>query len=344
MMESPLRPLRIGPVEVNLPVVLAPMAGYTDLAYRKICRLRGGVEFTTTEMMLDRMVLLAPKIRRKLAIIQAQPDEHPLAAQLIGNDPDTMARAGGELCKMGFDVIDLNFACPVNKALSRRRGGYLMSDPQTAVAVTRAVCSAVDRPVTLKLRKSHRQADDTCEAFWRIAEAGFEAGISAVCVHARSVEVKYAGPADWDFLARVKRHFGDKTVIGSGDAASPADAIEMLRRTGVDAASVARGALGNPWFFRQVRDLQAGREPYRPTLSQQRDNLLEHMELACRLYGPEKAPRIMRKFGIRYARLHPRPKELRMAFVEVSSPADWMNVVEKYYESTLKKGAHQDAL
>ena len=328
---TPFSPLVIGPLRIALPFVLAPMAGYTDLAYRAICRKHGGVEFATTEMLLDRMLLAGPKVRRKLAIIALDPSEHPLAGQLIGNDPAVMAQAAAELCSMGLDVIDLNFACPVNKALTRRRGGYLMRQPGLAVAITRAVVAAVDRPVMLKLRRSFFEDDRTYDAFWHIAEGAFDAGVSALCVHGRSVQVKYAGPADWEFLASVKQRFAGRTIIGSGDAASAAKAIAMLRQTGVDGVSMARGALGNPWVFQQIRDLAAGIEPAKPTLQQQRTVLLEHMDLAGRLYGPDKAPKIMRGFGIRYARLHEHPKDVRMAFVGVHTSEDWLGVVERHY-------------
>jgi len=324
-------PLTIGPVRIDLPFVLAPMAGYTDLAYRAICRRHGGVGYTTAEMMLDRMLLLGEKVRRKLAILSADPAEHPIAGQLIGNEPDVMAQAAAELCHMGFDVIDLNFACPVNKALSRRRGGYLMQQSELAARIARAVIAAVDRPVTLKLRRSFFQDDRDHAAFWRIAEAAFDAGAAAITVHARSVQAKCSGPADWEFLAAVKRRFPGRTVIGSGDAGSAERAIQMLRQTGVDAVALARGALGNPWVFRQIRDLAAGREPFQPSLEDQRAVLAEHMDLASRLYGPLKAPRIMRKFGIRYARLHSQPKAVRMAFVDIATAEDWQAVVEQYY-------------
>jgi tRNA-dihydrouridine synthase len=233
----------------------------------------------------------------------------------------------------GFDVIDLNFACPVRKALRRRRGGYLMSQPQQVLGIVRAVLAAADRPVTLKLRRRFA-ADDGDEAFWRIADGAFEAGAAAVCAHARSVEQKYAGPADWDFLREVKRRFAERTILASGDVLTPAAALEMLRVTGADAVAAARGALGNPWFFRQVRDLAAGREPCRPTPAEQRGVLEDHFAAACALYGERRGPRIMRKFGIRYARSHPRPAAVRQAFVAVRQPDDWAKVLEDYYGET----------
>ena len=327
-MSSLLKPYRIGPIEIPFPVVLAPMAGYTDLAYRLICRERGAA-YCTTEMVLDRCALIHGKLRSRLLTISEA--DHPVGGQLVGNEPDVMAQAAGAMSQIGFDVIDLNFACPVHKALSRRRGGYLMKQPEQVIRIIQAVVAAVDRPVSVKLRRSFDEADHECAAFWRIAEAAFDAGAAALCLHARSVEAKYAGPADWELIARVKKHFGGRTIIGSGDVLRPQDALAMLDQTGVDAAAVARGALGNPWFFRQVADLAAGRPPYRPTLAEQRKLLLDHMDGCCRLYGRLRGPRNMRKFGIKYARLHEHPKDVRMAFVEVKTPEDWREVVDRYY-------------
>ncbi len=326
-MTSVLHSFCVGNLTIGFPVVLAPLAGYSDLAYRLLCR-RHGAPYGSTEMMLDRFLLVDGKLRRKLVQLDAQ--DHPVAGQLIGSDPDTMASAARIVCQMGFDVVDLNFACPVRKALSRKRGGYLMSQPEQALEIVRAVLAAADRPVTVKLRQKFRNADDD-SAFWRIAEGSLKLGVAALCVHARSVEMKYTGRADWWFLADVKRHFGRWTILGSGDVLRPADALDMLHRTGVDAVAVARGVLGNPWFFRQVADLAAGRDPYQPDLSEQRELLVWHFDHAHRTHGA-RAVKIMRKFGIKYARMHPVPAKVRAAFVAISRPDHWQAVLEEFYQ------------
>ena len=326
-MPTNLKPFHIGPIEIKIPVILAALTGYSDLVYRLICR-EFGAPYCATEMMLDKLLLIRGKVRSRM--FKITPEDHPVAGQLIGNDPATMVEAARGLAEMNFDVIDLNFACPVRKALSRRRGGHLMSKPEQVLEIVRAVRAAVDKPVTLKLRQKYR-SDDNEDNFWRIAEGAFEAGVSAIFVHARSVEVKYFGPADWAFLRKVREHFADKTIIGSGDALTPQKALDMLEQTGVNAALAARGALGNPWFFRQVQDLAAGRPPYQPTLAEQREVLLRHFAGACELYGNEKGPKHMRGFGVKYARMHPRPKEVRMAFVSVKSAKDWQAVLDNYY-------------
>ena len=323
-----LKPFSIGDVRIAMPVVLAALAGYSDLPYRRLCR-RLGAPYCTTEMLLDRSLTISGKLQRRLLTLTD--DDHPVGGQLIGESPEPMAAAARLLCDKGFDVVDLNFACPVRKALARGRGGALMDDPERALAITRAVVAAADRPVTLKLRSAFFQNDGRHEDFYRIAEGAFDAGVAAICVHGRTVGARYVGPADWEFLAEVKRHFVDRTIIGSGDARTPADALRMLVETGVDAVAAARGALGNPWFFRQVTDLAAGGEPYTPTLSEQHEALATQFDEAIEIYGARRGPRIMRKHGIKYARVHPTPKKVRVAFVEVKTPCDWTRVLDEFY-------------
>ena len=328
-MPNLLKTFQIGDVEIDFPVILAPLAGYSDLPFRQVCR-QLGAPFCTTEMMLDRCLLVKP--RKPQYISRTDDEDRPIAGQIIGNEPATMAAAAELLDRRGFDVIDLNFACPVRKALRRRRGGHLMSDPQLAVDITRAVVAAAGkRPVTLKLRRAFYESDRTRDAFWRIAEGAFDAGAAAICVHGRSVEAKYSGPSDWEFLASVKQHFGAKTIVGSGDVMNASSAMDMFDQTGVDAVSVARGGLGNPWIFGQCKDLTAGREMYVPTLAEQKEVITDHFRRTVAFYGERRGTKNMRKFGIKYASMHPTPKKLRMAFVAGKDAADWLAVLDNFY-------------
>ncbi len=326
-MHTTFRPVRIGPLEIPTPAMLAALAGYSDLPYRRICR-RMGAGYCYTEVRLDTSINLSPKLRRQL--VHLHDEDHPLAGQIMGCTPETMATAARHLVAMGCDVVDLNFACPVRKVLGRGRGGHMMRDPQTAIAMVRAVRAAVDVPVTLKLRRSFEESDTTCDNFWRIAEAGFDAGAAAICLHPRAVEQRYSGPADWAFLARVRQHFADRTLIGSGDLWTAEDGLRMLRETGVDAFTFARGALGNPWIFRQFHQLAAGQEPTAPTLAEQRALLREHYAMAEETYGPARAGRMMYRFGIKYSHVHPTPKAVRHAFIE-SGGTKFLDLVDQYY-------------
>jgi tRNA-dihydrouridine synthase B len=326
-MSAKIPPLSIGDIRVDFPFILAPMAGYTDLAFRLVCR-QFGSQYCVTEMMLDRLLLVRGKVRSRLFRLNDQ--DHPVGGQIIGNEPEVMAQAAVELVKMGFDVIDLNFACPVRKAIKRRRGGYMMREPALTLECIKAVVAVVDKPVTCKLRKRYAEKGPV-DDFWRIAEGAFDAGVKALCVHARAVDALYHGQADWEFLAEVKHRFKDRTIIGSGDVANPAKALAMIQQTGVNGVAVARGALGNPWFFRQVTDLMDGREMYRPAIREQRAVLLAHFESCVELYGALKGSKQMRGFGVKYARMHSKPKEVRVAFVNVKNSNDWRAVLDCYY-------------
>jgi len=322
-------PLRIGVVAIGFPVGLGALAGYSDLPYRLICRSLGA-PYCITEAMLDRQILLEGKMRKRL--VRLDPADHPVAGQIMGVDPETMAEAARSLDRMGFDVIDLNFACPVRKVVSHKRGGALMNDPERALATVRAViAAAAGRPVTLKLRRAFRDGDTTHESFWTIARGAFEAGTAAIAVHARSVEQKYTGRADWGFLSTVKREFPDRTILGSGDVSTPAEALRMMAETGVDGVLAARGAIGNPWFFAQARDLAEGRPPRQPGLDEQRDIIYRHYRLACEAYDPRRGLKILRHFSLQYAKMHPRRTDLRNALVKVRTEDEWRAVIDSFY-------------
>lgn len=330
-MTSAAKPLRIGPVAVDFPVALGALAGYTDLPYRLVCRSLGA-PYCVTEAMLDRQVLLEGKLRKRL--VRLDPADHPVAGQIMGVEPETMAEAARALDRLGFDVVDLNFACPVRKVVSHKRGGALMNDPDRALATVRAVVAAVPaRPVTLKLRRAFRDDARAREVFWRIARGAFEAGAAAIAVHARTVEQKYTGRADWAFLAEVKREFPDRTVLGSGDVMRPPDALRMLAETGVDGVLAARGAIGNPWFFEQARDLAAGRTPRAPGLEEQRDVIYRHYRLACDAYDPRRGLKTLRHFSLQYAKMHPRRTDLRNALVAVRTEAEWRAAIDAFYSA-----------
>ena len=325
----PLKPLRIGRITIDFPVILASLAGYSDLAYRTICR-SCSAPYAATEALLDRFLIVDGKLRRRNLATDA--GDKPVAAQLMGIAPDVMAAAAEVAADAGFDVVDLNFACPVRKVTGRGRGGAFMNRPEQALAIIREVVRAVPKnPVTVKLRRAYREDDTENSTFWTIARGAFDAGAAAVCVHARSVEAKYRGPADWDFLARVKSAFPERTVIGSGDIHTAAEALAMIRQTGVDGVSCARGSMGNPWIFRQARDLAAGLEPHTPSLAEQSALIERHYALLLDHYGPEFALRRIRNLGIRYSRLHPDAVRLRDAVIALRTESDRLRVMETFY-------------
>ena len=323
----------IGGVSLDSPVVQAALSGYSDLPMRVLAR-RFGAAYGLCEVLLDRFVNELGTNRRNLARVAVADEEHPVGGQLMGANPDDFPPAARRLVEAGFDVIDINFGCPVKKVLGRCRGGYLLGQPETALEIVARVRDAVPArvPVTLKMRRGVDDSPESEDRFWRIFDGAFDCGVAAVTVHGRTVRQKYVGPSNWDFLARVKRHAGDRVVIGSGDLFSARACVAMLRDTGVDGVSVARGAIGNPWIFSQARALLRGEsEPAPPRLHDQRDVLREHFRLAVALHGEDLAGRSMRKFAIKYARLHPEPIAVRDAFVAVKVNADWQAVLDRFY-------------
>jgi nifR3 family TIM-barrel protein len=300
---------------------------------------RHGASYTLCEVMLDQfLVTLKDNRKRNKHFLHISDDEHPVAGQLMGAEPEQFAAGALRLVQAGFDVIDINFGCPVKKVLGRCRGGFHLSQPEVALEIVRRTRDVVpaEIPVTVKMR---RGIDDTAESrdkFFTILDGAFAEGVAAVTVHGRTVQQRYIGPSRWAFLTDVKRHLGNRTVLGSGDLFTPQACLDMMRETGVDGVTVARGAIGNPWIFTQTRALWEGKPlPPPPSLFEQRDVILQHYRLAEELYGPERCGALMRKFGIKYAALHPQHLLIREAFGKVKCLDDWKAVLAQWYAEDL---------
>lgn len=256
--------------------------------------------------------------------------------------PSTPCCLDASMPSRSFAAVDVNLACPVKKVSSKARGGHWLAEPEGAIAILEAVREAVPAEVlcTLKIRRSFDDTPEMVEACGRILDAAYAMGYAWATVHARTVEQKYIGPSRWDILrdvvARVRRKDPDRPIFGSGDIWEAGDIFRMIEYTGVTGASVARGCIGNPWIFRQARDLLAGREPRRPTIEEQRAVLEEHFALALAVNAGCRKPevftgRVMRKFGIRFAEHHPRAEEVRRGFTRVASLDDWRAVLDAFY-------------
>ncbi len=330
-------PLRIGNVAIGFPVVQAALSGYSDWAMRVIAR-RLGAPYTLCEVLLDQFLLTAGDSKKNRPKLRVTDEEHPVGGQLMGANPDDFGPAARRLVAAGFDVIDINFGCPVKKVLGRCRGGFLLGQVQTALEIVSRVRDAVPPhvPVTVKMRRGLDDTPASREKFFTIFDGAFARGAAAITVHGRTVAQRYVGPSSWDFLREVKRHAGHRTVLGSGDLFTPQACLDMLRETGVDGVTVARGAIGNPWIFSQAQALAAGEPlPDPPTLFEQRRVIEEHYRLAEELYGPEACGRQMRKFGIKYSRLHPESLAVRDAFVRVQRAEELAAVLEQFYADDL---------
>jgi tRNA-dihydrouridine synthase B len=333
MPPTSLPPLRIGHIELDFPVVQAALSGYSDTAMRVIAR-RLGASYTLCEVMLDYFVLQVRNRPRNSHLMHVADEEHPVAGQLMGAEPEQFGPAAKRLVERGFDVIDINFGCPVKKVLGRCRGGFHLSQPAVALDIVQRVRDAVPPhvPVTVKMR---RGIDDTAESrdkFYEIFDGVFERGAVAVTVHGRTVMQRYDGPSRWEFLRELKEYAGERVVLGSGDLFNAQACLDMMAYTGVDGVTVARGAIGNPWIFAQARTLAAGEPlPAPPTLHEQREVIAEHYRLADELYGPERCVPTMRKFGIKYSQLHPEYDAVRADFASVKLPGAWRQVLAKWY-------------
>jgi len=328
--------LRIGPLAIDFPVVQAALSGYSDWPMRVIAR-RLGAPMTFCEALLDLFVVqvgAGPKAGRYMRVSD---EEHPCGGQLLGATPQQLVPAALRLVEAGFDLIDINFGCPVRKVLGKCRGGYLLSDPETALQIVARVREAVPPrvPVTVKMRRGMDDTPESRDRFYTIFDGVFRLGAAAVTVHGRTVRQKYQGPSSWEFLRELKQHAGERTILGSGDLFDARSCLAMIAQTGVDGVTAARGAIGNPWIFPQARALAAGQPLPIPSLHQQRAVLAEHYQLSQQTYGPERCCRLMRKQAIKYSRLHPQPHQVRDAFVQVKSPEQWQAVLEQWYAEDL---------
>jgi tRNA-dihydrouridine synthase len=270
-----------------------------------------------------------------------------LATSHLGPGENTGPRSLSSLVASGqslvpsprsFAAIDINLACPVKKISTKSRGGHWLTDPAGAIELLEAVREALpaEVPVTVKLRRSFDDTQEMVDNLHRIFDAAYDMGCAWVTVHGRTVEQKYVGPARWDPLRELVQRRPNHPVFGSGDVWDVNQIFRMIAYTGVAGASVARGCIGNPWIFRQARDLLEGRSPRPPTIPEQRSVLEQHFELALAANQNMRNPELhtgktMRKFGLRFAEHHPRGEEVRQAFIKVASMEDWRGVLEEWY-------------
>ncbi|MBW8036638.1 MAG: hypothetical protein FVQ79_13695 [Planctomycetes bacterium] len=305
--------LKIGNIELDMPFFQGSLSGYTDEAMRSIAR-QFGSPLTLTGVMLDKTAACA-KARRSLGLDVAK-NEQPVAAQIMGATGEMMAKAAGALEETGFDIIDLNIACPAPKVLRRRRGGYLLKDPQRVRDIFLAVRGAVKCPVMMKLRIGYGGGEQSRDCFWQICENATGDGVDALVVHGRSVCQLYRGRADWEIIAEVKQRFPETIVIGSGDIYDAEEAIERIETYKLDGVLVARGAIGNPWIFSDLKALWKGdKKPEPATLAEQGEVILSHYDMISARRRHSKGVRYFRKFAARYCKRHPERKKAQLALM-----------------------------
>ncbi len=301
-------PVRIGPIELPTPVILAPMAGITNHPFRALCR-GFGAGLYVSEMITARALVEGNRKTRELCAFG--PEERPRSLQLYGVDPEYVGRAVASLVEEGrVDHIDMNFGCPVRKVTRRGGGAAIPVKPRLLAGILRAaVCEAGTIPVTIKFRIG---IDDSIVTFLDAGRAAEDEGCSAVALHARTAAQLYAGEARWEAIAELKRAVTSIPVFGNGDIWEAWDALRMMRTTGCDGVVVGRGCLGRPWLFRDLADVFAGREPENPPdFGEVIETMRRHLLALAEWLGERRGILSFRKHATWYTKGFPESTRLR---------------------------------
>ncbi|MDO4326725.1 MAG: tRNA dihydrouridine synthase DusB [bacterium] len=323
--------LKIGTVELENPVILGPMAGVTDIAYRQLCKEQG-CGLVTMEMVSAKAIYYKNKNTQELLKVQEQ--ERPVSLQLFGSDPKIMAEMAKQLEDGPYDMFDINMGCPVPKIVNNQEGSALMKNPKLAGEIIEAMAKAVKKPVTVKFRRGFDEKHINAVEFARIAEAS---GAAMVAVHGRTREQYYSGKADWDIIRQVKEAV-KIPVIGNGDIFTPDDAKRMMDETGCDGVMIARGAKGNPWIFRRtVHYLETGELLPEPSVADRIDMILRHGALLTQWKGEYIGVREMRKHVAWYTAGLPHSSVLRAKINETETLVE----LEELVRETLGKMEEQ---
>ena len=308
-----IKPLKIGSVTLPNNLILAPMAGVTDLPFRLLCKEQGA-GLLCMEMVSAKAILY--KNRNTESLLEIDPRENPVSLQLFGSDPEIISTIAHQMEERPFDILDLNMGCPVPKIVNNGEGSALMKNPKLAGEIIRRTVRAIDKPVTVKIRKGFDDEHINAVEMAKIAE---DAGAAAVAVHGRTREQFYSGRADWDIIRQVKEAVSIP-VIGNGDLLTAEDVIAMEEQTGCDGFMIARGAQGNPWIFRQILHyFETGEHLAKPTLEEVTQMILRHARMMLEFKGEYIGIREIRKHAAWYTAGYPNSARLRVAINNVES-------------------------
>lgn len=305
--------LTIGKVELSNPLILAPMAGVTDLPFRLLCKEQGA-GLVCMEMISAKAIAFHNRNTKKL--MQIDPGERPVSLQLFGSDPDIISEIAREIEEEPFDILDINMGCPVPKIVGNGEGSALMKDPKLVEQIVSKTVRAIKKPVTVKIRKGFDEEHVNAVEIARIAEAS---GAAAVAVHGRTREQYYSGQADWKIIRQVKEAV-KIPVLGNGDVDSPKKAKALFEETGCDGILIGRAARGNPWLFHQIKTyLETGEEELHPSMEEIRQMMLRHARMQIDYKGDYTGIREMRKHISWYTAGCPHSAKLRAQINSVES-------------------------
>lgn len=312
--------MKIGNYHISSPYVLAPMAGVTDLPFRKICR-RFGAGLAVSEMVNANPELWETE-KSQLRLIY-KGELSPVSAQIVGYDPEMMAAAAQFSVENGAEIVDINMGCPAKKVCKKAAGSALLQDEPLVAEILKAVVAAVDVPVTLKIRTGWDRENKNAVTIAKMAE---EIGIQALAIHGRTREDRFLGEAEYETIAKVKEAISIP-VIANGDIDSLEKAEQVLKMTKADAIMIGRGALGNPWLFRSLIE----RQPYLPTNEERYQVILEHISALHHFYGAEKGIRVARKHLLWYLGEREIPSEWRSAMLREKIPEKQLEWVARIF-------------
>lgn len=327
-------PINIGRVVVDPPILQAPMAGFTNFAFRQVVREYGGVGLQATEMVNARgfVWMDREKAEHPDRLWGVHDEPRPLAVQIWDNDPETLAQVGGRLAhEYQVSVVDINFGCPVRQVTEKAHSGsYLLREPRRmGEIIERVVKSCAPVPVTAKIRLGCCR--DTVNAI-EVAKVVENSGAAALTVHGRTAQDMFRGQADWDRISAIKPHLNHIPLIGNGDLDSAAAVVNAFRRYSVDGIMIARASLGRPWLFQQAAAAIRGEPiPPDPTPVEQAECLLRHFSRVVDRFGPEKGTQLMRKYACCYAQGRHGARHFRTHVAKINTPSDFYRVVEEYF-------------